>query len=246
MAYPFPRLRTDGFWHLISNPGHEIKYTDGFRSMNKLREICAGAKMDDDLFALLVQPETREHLRMVLINTYFASEIRPFLIKQGRVNVVAYQYSLDLFKQRDVVEHPGEWLNGQEPEVAALARNQGFRKAIVQLYDHRCALCGIRILTPEGHTIVEAAHIKPWSESRDDRPTNGLSLCRLCHWSFDEGLMGVGKEYEVLVSKRVRTDQNMPGHMLAFAGRAIVRPDDQPFWPAQDNLSDHRRRIFKS
>jgi predicted restriction endonuclease len=28
-----------------------------------------------------------------------------------------------------------------------------------------------------------------WSESRDDRPTNGLPLCRLCHWSFDEELM---------------------------------------------------------
>lgn len=24
MAYPFPRLQTDGFWHLIPNPGHEI------------------------------------------------------------------------------------------------------------------------------------------------------------------------------------------------------------------------------
>lgn len=23
MAYPFPRLKTDGFWHLIPNPGYE-------------------------------------------------------------------------------------------------------------------------------------------------------------------------------------------------------------------------------
>jgi len=44
--------------------------------MIKLREICAVAKMDDELFALLMQPETREHLRTVLINTYFAPESR--------------------------------------------------------------------------------------------------------------------------------------------------------------------------
>lgn len=140
MAYPFPRLRTDGFWHLIPNPGYEIRYTDGFQSMARLREMSAGATMDEDLFALLMQPEAREQLRMVLINTYFAPEIRPILVKQAKVNVAAYQYRLDLFKAKDAAEHPGVWLNRQEPEVAAGARNQGFRKAIVQLYDHRCAL----------------------------------------------------------------------------------------------------------
>jgi putative restriction endonuclease len=246
MAYPFPRLQTDGFWHLIPNPGHEIRYTDGFRSMIRLREICAGAKMDAELLALLVQPESREHLRMVLINTYFAPEIRPALIKQGRVNVVAYQYSLELFDKAEAIEDPGDWMDRQEPEIAASARSQGFKKAIVQLYDHRCALCGIRILTPEGHTIVEAAHIRPWNESKDDRPTNGLALCRLCHWSFDEGLMGVGHEYEVLVSTRVRTDQNMPGHMLTLVDRLIFRPNKQLFWPGQENLDYHRRQTFKN
>lgn len=85
-----------------------------------------------------------------------------------------------------------------------------------------------------------------WSESRDDRPTNGLALCRLCHWSFDEGLMSVGASYEVLVSRRVRTDQNMPDHMLTLADRPIFRPAKEPLWPAQDNLGDHRRRVFKN
>ena len=124
-------------------------------------------------------------------------------------------------------------------------RDQGFRKAIVVFYDHRCALCGIRILTLEGHTIVEAAHIVPWSESRDDRPKNGLAPCRLCHWSFDEGLMSVGTSYEVLVSTRVRMDQNMPGHMLTLADRPIFRPAKEAFWAAQENLNEQGRRTFK-
>ena len=76
--------------------------------------------------------------------------------------------------------------------------------------------------------MVEAAHIRSWSESHDDRPTNGLALCRLCHWSFDEGLMSVGQVYEVMVSRRVRTDQNMPGHMLTLADRPIFRPPEEP------------------
>jgi len=100
------------------------------------------------------------------------------------------------------------------------------------------------MLTPEGHTIVEAAHIVPWSESQDDQPTNGLCLCRICHWSFDEGLMSVGIIYEVLVSKRVRTEQNYPGHILTLIDRPIFKPSNKIFWPDKNNLEWHRKKKF--
>ena len=137
------------------------------------------------------------------------------------------------------------WGNESEkPDKNIKVRDQGFRKAIVQLYDHRCALCGIKMLTPEGHTVVEAAHIKPFSESHDDRPTNGLALCKLCHWSFDEGLMSVGTIYEVLVSKRVRTDQNYLGHILTLIDRPIFKPAKEIYWPDMKNLEWHRKIKF--
>jgi len=242
MAYPFSRLQTDSFWHRIPKPGYEAQIEYNVKSMVRFKEMYLGARLDDELFAFLLQFDTREYLRMVLINTYFAQEIRPVLIRQGKVNVEAYEYSPRLLG--GVNDPAGQWEGNQEPE-APLVRDQGFRKAIVVLYDHRCALCGIRILTPEGHTVVEAAHIRSWSESHDDRPTNGLALCRLCHWSFDEGLMSVGQVYEVWVSRKVRTDQNMPGHMLTLADRPIFRPPEDHFWPAQDNLDWHRRHAFK-
>jgi len=103
---------------------------------------------------------------------------------------------------------------------------------------------GIRMLTPEGHTVVEAAHVVPWSQSHDDHPTNGMCLCRLCHWSFDEGLMSVGRAYEVLVSNRVRMDDNIPAHILPLADRKIFTPEETRFWPSQDNLQKHYRTIY--
>jgi len=45
------------------------------------------------------------------------------------------------------------------------------------------------MLTSEGHTVVDAVHIIPFSESKNDHPTNGMALCKICHWSFDKGLM---------------------------------------------------------
>jgi len=201
MAYPFPRLKTDGFWELIPNPGYEKKISINFSSMTKVREVCAGARMDEELFRLMCKPETREQLRAALIETYFAPEIRSRVLEQGHLNYAAYQYSEKLLKVAEGKKDFGKATD--ESDWQKKIRDSGFRRTIVTLYRHRCALCGIRMLTPEGHTIVDAAHIKPWKNSFDDRPTNGMALCKLCHWSFDKGLMGVSKEYQVLVSKRV-------------------------------------------
>lgn len=100
------------------------------------------------------------------------------------------------------------------------------------------------MLRPDGHTIVEAAHIIPWKESFDDHPTNGLALCRLCHWSFDECFMSVDADYDVLVSSRVSLEQNLPGHILTLRDRAIIKPTEKYFWPGQDNFAQHRNEKF--
>lgn len=241
MAYPFPRLHNDEIWQLIPTPGFKGKINiQSISSMVKLSAVCSGAKLDDELFKLMSQPETREQLRAVIINTYFAEEIRPRVLECGHVNIKAYEYSKELLKEFKDIERPWDKIEADEKKV----RDQGFRKAIVTLYEHRCALCGIRMLTPEGHTIVEAAHVKPWSESHDDRPTNGMALCKLCHWSFDEGLMSVGTKYEVLVSQAVNINQNYPGHVLTLSDRNIIKPEKTNFWPGQDNLKWHRGKIF--
>jgi putative restriction endonuclease len=243
MAYPFPRLKTDGFWYLVPYPGYENQIDIDFSSMTKLREVCAGARMDDELFQLMCNPETREQLRAILIKTYFAPGIQSQLVGQGIVNLAAYEYSQELVKaaEKKASFEPDKEDSEQKKKV----RDQGFRKAIITLYSHRCALCGIRMLTPEGHTIVDAAHVKPWKESFDDRPTNGMALCKLCHWSFDKGLMSVSKSYEVLVSKRVMKEQNYPGHILTLTDRPIFTPEKESYWPAQDNLHWHRKNTFR-
>ncbi len=242
MAYPFSRLKTDGFWQRLPKPGYDPETEYNIKSMNRLREVYYGAKMDNELFQYLCDPETREQLRLVLIRTYFAPQVQSILMEQGRVNFEAYRYSEELLKEAK--EGGRDWAEPEEQEKRR-ARDQGFRKAIVTLYEHRCAMCGIRMLTPEGHTVVEAAHVKPWSESHDDMPTNGMALCRLCHWSFDEGLMSVGKKYEVLVSKRVQVEQNLPGHILTLRDRSIFTPEEDKLWPAQKNLNFHRRNYFR-
>lgn len=243
MAYPFYHMESEPFWQLAPRP--EVTLPSGSRvvsSMKKIRELYLGAKLDEELFPLLLMPPLRERLRAVLIDTYFAPEVRPLLLEQGEVNYRAYEYGKNLLAGSKSEEPIPAYENAP---LCRQVRDQGFRKAIVKLYEHRCALCGIRMLTPDGHTVVEAAHIVPWSESKNDKPTNGMALCRLCHWSFDEGLMAVGKGYEVKISSQVKREPNFPGHMLTLSDRTIFRPQDSTYWPEQENFAWHRNEVFK-
>ena len=106
-----------------------------FSSMSRLREVCAGAVLDEELFSLMLGPESREVFRSTLIKTYFAPEIRPRLLEQGSVNIIAHEYSKKLLA--GVQEPSVPWEEAEGPEKAVRIRDRGFRKAIVTLYDHR-------------------------------------------------------------------------------------------------------------
>ncbi|MFO7614928.1 MAG: hypothetical protein R6W71_09845 [Bacteroidales bacterium] len=56
--------------------------------------------------------------------------------------------------------------------------------------------------------------------------------------------MSVGVKYEVLVSRRVQTEQNLPGHILTLRDRPIFTPNEDQYWPAQDKLGHHRTKRF--
>jgi hypothetical protein len=58
-------------------------------------------------------------------------------------------------------------------------------------------------------------------------------------------MMSVGKTYEVPVSKGIRTEKNLPGHILTLRDRTILTPDEGLYWPAQSNFDWHRRGKFR-
>ncbi len=244
LALPFFHLRSDEFWHLEPRPGKERVVGSATRmdSLSQLQDSVTGVRLDDELYELLRAPEPRATLRAILLNTYFAPEVRPRLAERSAVNREAFRYSEELL-QRDY-ERVAEALV-EDKAYRPAARDQGFRRAVVTAYDHRCALCGVRVLTVEGHTAVEASHIKPWGLSYDDRPANGMSLCRLCHWGFDEGLLRVSGEYKIASSPQLSATGNLPGHLTSLGGRGIVGPSESLFWPDPESLRWHHEHVFR-
>jgi len=244
LALPFFHLRSSGFWHLVPQPGQEaaLRATRQVDRLSQLGKLILGARLDDDLFQLLQSAEIRNALRTILIQTYFAPEYHSDLLALGEINLQAFVYSQHLIEQarKLVKETPGE------ADAYQLAvRDQGFRRAVVRIYNHRCAFCGVRMLTADGRTAVDAAHIIPWSISHDDDPHNGMALCGLCHWTFDQGLLGVSAKYMVLLSGELRITQNVPGHLLTLESRSIIGPAEQALWPHLEALEWHRQKVFR-
>jgi len=162
------------------------------------------------------------------------------LIEQATIHAQAYEYSRELVQKfhmpqvQEIIE---------EVQYQPESRDQGFRRAVVSAYDHRCALCGVRIITSEGHTVVDAAHIQPWSVSHNDDIRNGMALCKICHWAFDEGMVGISDTYTVIASHQITVHPNLPGNFLTLSGRGIIPPVEQALWPAQQYLKWHRSQF---
>ena len=243
LALPFFHLQGDGFWHLL--PRQEgVAIGSQITSLTRLREEIIGARMDEKLYDLVRSGENRDRLRKVLTETYFPPETRRSVVEQSVLNRGALLYSEQL------LNHPEdprieETLSAEEAYRPAI-RDQGFRRAVVTAYSHRCALCGIRVRTLDGHTAVTAAHIVPWSETRDDRPANGMALCRMCHWTFDEGLLGVSQKYEVIASRQLAVSNNLPGYLTSLEGRGIVGPSRELFWPDAESLRWHHENVLRT
>jgi putative restriction endonuclease len=244
LAMPFVRMESEGFWHLARRKEGESLFGRPERSVAQLRERVFGACLDEALYEHLQVVANRRILRSVLVGErHFSNEANEVLLRQGFVNREAFIYSEKLLKNpRD--REIRETLPLEEEYMPV--RDQGFRRAVVTAYTHRCALCGIRVSTLDGHTAVTAAPIVPWSETQDDRPANGMALCRMCHWTFDEGLLGVSQEYEVTASKQLIVPSNLPGYLTNLEGHGIVGPSQKQFWPDTESLRWHHENVLRT
>ena len=69
ISYPYYHMRSEPFWQLVSPTGGQVQDISNY-SMSNLRKHIAYARIDEELFELLKNPNVRAKLRVVLISTY--------------------------------------------------------------------------------------------------------------------------------------------------------------------------------
>ena len=124
-----------------------------------------------------------------------------------------------------------------------LVRDRVFRRIVLQAYDERCAVTGLRLINGGGRAEVTAAHIRPVEANGPDTITNGLALSGTAHWMFDRGLIALSDDLEILVSRQGNDADSVRG-LINKSGRALMprRPMDRPH---PHFLGWHRQHCFK-
>ncbi len=132
-------------------------------------------------------------------------------------------------------------------------RMRGFRQAVVEAYDCKCAFCGMKINSPDSLSWeVEAAHIVPHSYKGKDDIWNGLALCRLHHWAFDVGWFTLQNDFTIQVSQKVNSLRAEFGKMgdydfiriLSIKNSKIFLPKREETYPHPNALTWHRENKF--
>jgi putative restriction endonuclease len=127
--------------------------------------------------------------------------------------------------------------------TSRIVRDRVFRKRVLDAYDCRCAITGLKFINGGGRAEVQAAHIKPVEASGPDIITNGIALSGTAHWMFDRGLISLSDDLEVLVSRQVNDVESVWG--LVNKSRRAAVPANPAHRPHPRYLEWHRDHAFK-
>ena len=120
-------------------------------------------------------------------------------------------------------------------------RDKAFRRSVMDAYEERCAVTGLRIVNGRGRVEAQAAHIWPVDAGGPDIVQNGIALSATCHWLFDRHLISLSDEYALLVSHNRVPDELR--RLFATQEERIHLPRDERLWPRREYVAWHRERF---
>jgi putative restriction endonuclease len=224
LRLPFHHLKTSGIWQPLMADGQPSPH----------RNLTVKVRFDTAFLDCLHDSVFRDEAKRVLIETppYFKPEERIALYEMLRMKP----------SSDDIVAEA----SATYAVPAERGRDARFRiEVVVVAYKHTCALTGCRMTTLAMESIVDAAHIHEFSNSRNNDPRNGLALSKNAHWQFDRGLWSINDDYQIIVNRGKFIEEGRFGQRLAdFDGRRLFLPNDSKYWPDPRHLAWHRVNKF--
>jgi len=129
-----------------------------------------------------------------------------------------------------------------EPILVRPRLGQGtFRVAVMDAYGRSCA-----VTTEHSLPVLEAAHIRPYSDGGPHDVSNGLLLRTDIHRLFDTGYVTVSPEaLRFEVSRRLRDDYENGRVYYALHGSPIHQPRQSEERPSREFLEWHARERYR-
>jgi putative restriction endonuclease len=140
----------------------------------------------------------------------------------------------------ELFDDMAQWI----PQGLRVARAKAFSRVVAAAYGQRCAMCGQGMSHPSGRTEIESAHIVSRSVRGADDVRNGLALCRVHHWAFDNYLVGIRPDGSLEVPQAAAA---MIGNesLASLNGAKLIVPSDPAHRPHPDALTWASTRFDK-
>ncbi len=167
-------------------------------------------------------------------------------IVQGRRYDLSVEPGLSLWKQLHmamplVSEVREESARYGQPTLALPRLGQGsFRILVTDAYDRRCAITNERTLP-----ALDAAHIRPYSESGQHIVSNGILMRRDLHALFDKGYVTITSSMKLEVSRKIKEEFENGRDYYRLQGNTIRVPADPENRPATEYLKWHNSNIYR-
>ena len=234
IQYPFWHLCGDGIWTILDANGQPLyrpsENSSNAPSVKQLRASMSHAELEKELFHYIQQPVERAVLRNAIISRYFASQ-------RKLLNASSQEF---VHRQAKAAETPAQY--EKDP-----ARSQAFARIIKQVYDFRCAACGIRVRFRD-LTLVEACHLIPFSERFNDHPTNGIALCKNHHWALDSRLISPAEiDGKLVWMPSPLLDDRIEGQrpLVQLDGKNVLLPSERKFHPDEESVAWRVERLLR-
>jgi putative restriction endonuclease len=152
ISLPFFHLTGDKFWYLMPNPGFEatVASRTKIKGLAALRNTVKYAYVDNELFEYLQDVGSRVQLAETLISAWFPTETQQLesLYQVDELDVI----QLKLFEKGGAI-YTTEDIKDQDK---TFVRSAAFRRNIVSLYEQRCALCRLKIISRDNQNIANS------------------------------------------------------------------------------------------
>ena len=129
---------------------------------------------------------------------------------------------------------------GKEQTIKPRLGQGAFRVIVTDAYHRKCSVTGEKTLP-----VLDAAHIKSFSDNGPNTTNNGLLLRTDIHKLFDKGYITVNEEHKVEVSKRLNEDYGNGKIYYDFHGRKLFNiPDNKNDLPSKEYLQWHNNNVY--
>lgn len=242
IAYPFYHLKNDRYskdiWilHLINSDNSNFNSRSYRPSITKLRKNVIYASLNKSFFEWLSNFNNLNQYRDLLISDNFGLTTTQEVVAENQGEYLPMKNMAVLVERKKKIKRE-YW------EENVLVRSNKFPKAIKQIYNNTCAVTGLKVEISGINPLLEACHIKPFSEDYQDVIVNGIAMSPTFHTAFDKGLFTVNDSYEIKVSNSVL--QNIASEDIwNKENKMIILPENNDYFPAIEYLDWHRREVF--